>query len=209
MLETRVFFKKEGNIRYISHLDLQRAMTRALIRSGLDIVYTEGFNPHPKISFAVPLSIYQESEYEIMDFKLNTDSDEQTVKQKLSAVMPDGLDIFKVAAPKQKASDCSFAKYRLTFTTDKTAEDIKEMLSGEITVLKKTKTKEQLCDISKQIKDTRFFDSDGKVCMEAVLPASGNEYLNPNYIASFLGENIQYCQIRRLCLYNSKMQPLE
>jgi uncharacterized protein (DUF2344 family) len=41
------------------------------MRSGLDLVYSEGFNPHPKIVFAQPLSIYQESEYEIFDFKLN------------------------------------------------------------------------------------------------------------------------------------------
>ena len=44
-----------------------RAVTRALLRSELPIVYTEGFNPHPKLVFALPLSIYQESEYEIFD----------------------------------------------------------------------------------------------------------------------------------------------
>ena len=47
MRTLRVFFEKRGNIRYISHLDLMRTMTRAIRRSGIPLWYTEGFNPHP------------------------------------------------------------------------------------------------------------------------------------------------------------------
>ena len=57
----RVWFHKTGPIRYISHLDLMRTMTRAIRRSGIDLWYTEGFNPHPYMTFALPLSLGMQS----------------------------------------------------------------------------------------------------------------------------------------------------
>ena len=66
----RIRFSKTGRARYISHLDLNRTMTRAVRRAGLPIWYTEGFNPKPKITFAAPLSIGTESMCEFMDIRL-------------------------------------------------------------------------------------------------------------------------------------------
>lgn len=209
MRNIRVFFKKTGNIRYISHLDIQRAMIRALLRSGLDIVYSEGFNPHPKIVFAQPLSIYQESEYEIFDFKLNGETPIEEVGQRIIASMPDGIEVFKVAEPKKKLSDCTSAKYRITLTTKRSADEIKEALSGSITVLKKTKTKELYCDIAPQIREMTVFEQDGKVVIEAILPAGSNDYLNPNYIALFLSDKVDDFIIRRIYLFDSEGIPLE
>lgn len=209
MEQVRVFFKKIGIIRYISHLDLQRAMSRALLRSGLDIVFSEGFNPHTKIAFALPLSIFWESEYEIFDFRLNKDTPSDEVRKKLLGVMPRGIEIFAVAEPKEKISSCCTARYRLTFTTDKSADEIKEVLSGDITVLKKTKSKEYLCDISPFITDRVIYESEGRVILEATLTAGSADYLNPNYIAAFLDSRIDDCLIRRLCLYDGDCRPLE
>lgn len=209
MEQVRLFFKKIGNIRYISHLDLQRTMIRILLRSGLDIAFSEGYNPRPKLAFAVPLSIYQESECEILDFKLNKDTSAETVEEKLRPFMPKGLEIIRIAEPKEKSSACHTARYRLTMTTTKSIDEIKELLSGTITVLKKTKTKEEECDIAPQITDRVYYEQDGKVILEAKLVAESGNYLNPNYITAFLGNTIEYCLIRRLCLYNEKGQPLE
>ena len=52
-----VVFEKGETLRYIGHLDLMRAMQRALRRSGLPIRYSNGFNPHIRLSFAAPLSV--------------------------------------------------------------------------------------------------------------------------------------------------------
>ena len=73
MLSVRMFFSKKGTIRYVSHLDLSRAISRALVRSGLDIVYSEGYNPHVKLVFIQPLSIFQESVYEAADFRIHNE----------------------------------------------------------------------------------------------------------------------------------------
>ena len=208
MEQVRLFFRKIGNIRYISHLDLQRTMSRILMRSGLDIAFSKGYNPRPKLAFAVPLSIFHESEYEILDFKLNTDTAAEEIGEKLRNLLPPGLEIFRITEPKEKISACRTARYRLTMTTSKSADEIRELLSGEIKVLKKTKTREEECDISPQITDMYFYERDGFVIMEATLESDNANYLNPNYITAFLGDNIDYCLIRRLCLYNSRGQPM-
>ena len=73
-MDYRVTFTKLGRLKYISHLDLQRAVARMLVRSGLPIAYTEGFNPHPRLNIVLPLSVYQEGEREVFDFRLETDN---------------------------------------------------------------------------------------------------------------------------------------
>lgn len=51
MREVRLRFSKTGRLKYISHLDINRVMSRALKRAGIPLWYTEGFNPHPYMSF--------------------------------------------------------------------------------------------------------------------------------------------------------------
>ena len=58
----RVRFVKKGNLQYISHLDLQRTFGRVLVRAGLPLWYTKGFNPHIKMVFGMPLPVGAESE---------------------------------------------------------------------------------------------------------------------------------------------------
>ena len=73
MQNVRVFFRKTGDARFLSHLDVMRCFTRALKRSGFDVWYTQGFNTHIYLMFASPLSLGFESEYEPMDFRINGD----------------------------------------------------------------------------------------------------------------------------------------
>ena len=65
----RLLFEKTGDAVYISHLDLMRTMTRAFLRAGCRLKYSEGFNPHPNISIALPLSVGCEILCELMDFR--------------------------------------------------------------------------------------------------------------------------------------------
>ena len=66
----RALFDKTGNARYISHLDLKRVFQRAFKRSGLPLTHTQGFNPRPSVSIALPLSLGVESRCELLDFEL-------------------------------------------------------------------------------------------------------------------------------------------
>ena len=71
MDKLRLRFTKTGRAVYISHLDLMHTMQRAFSRAGYELKYSEGFNPHPQISIALPLSVGAASLCEIMDFRLS------------------------------------------------------------------------------------------------------------------------------------------
>ena len=70
MREVRLRFSKTGRLKYISHLDINRAMSRAFKRAEIPLWYTEGFNPHPYMSFSLPLSLGVESLCESVDIRL-------------------------------------------------------------------------------------------------------------------------------------------
>ena len=116
MREVRIRFRKTGRARYISHLDLTRAMTRAVRRAGLPIWYTEGFNKHPYLTFAAPLSLGFEGLAESMDLRLLEDVPEDEIVRRLNAVLPEGLVAVSAAEPVHKAGELETARYRLTFT---------------------------------------------------------------------------------------------
>ena len=70
MREVRLRFSKTGQAKYISHLDVNRVFSRALSRARINLWYTEGFNPHPYMSFSLPLSLGVESLCENVDIRI-------------------------------------------------------------------------------------------------------------------------------------------
>ena len=73
MRNIRIFFSKRDRAKYISHLDMTRLFQRAVRRTGITMWYTEGFHPHLYMTFALPLSLGQESLREMMNFKVEPD----------------------------------------------------------------------------------------------------------------------------------------
>ena len=98
----RVFWKKEGRIKYISHLDINRCMARALKRSRLPVWHTLGFNPHIYTTFALPLALGYESECESVDFRLTEQVPMREVVDRLNAVFPEGMAAYHAAPAVQK-----------------------------------------------------------------------------------------------------------
>ena len=84
--KVRLFFTKLDRAKYISHLDMNRCMSRALKRSGLPVWYTGGFNPHMYLTFPLPLSLGCESVYECVDLKMTQKVDFNTIAQKVNAL---------------------------------------------------------------------------------------------------------------------------
>ena len=103
MLKTvRIRFSKTGRAKYISHLDLNRAMIRALRRAEIPLWYTEGFNRHPYVTFAAPLSLGYEGLRECMDFRLEEDMPMEELVSRLNAVMPEGLTVLEADEARMK-----------------------------------------------------------------------------------------------------------
>ncbi|MBR5263551.1 MAG: TIGR03936 family radical SAM-associated protein [Clostridia bacterium] len=190
-------FTKLGNLRYISHLDLQRAFTRLMLRTELPIKFSEGFNPHPKLMFAQPLSLFQESICEVAEFRMEDEcpTEEETLAR-LQAQAPEGLNFLKVEFFEKKLPPCKAAWYTLTFETTLEVEAFSALFAGEMPVLKKTKTQEKMMDIAPLITERSFAKTENGVALHCVLPC-GNEYLNPVYVQQFLGENVTDMRVMR------------
>ena len=192
-------------MKFISHLDMNRFFTRILRKSNLPIWYTEGFNPHPYITFAAPLSLGFESEYEIMDFRL-TDDDFSLEKaaEILKTVVPEYIEIISLKEPVMKAGKIGFAGYELTFENKETAEKFYDFISSDsVIVSKKTKKGDvKVIDVADKIQDT--IKNGEKISL--VLP-SGNENINPSVIVSAFNEKEgkdYYVSYLRTALYNEQ-----
>ncbi len=92
----RMMYAKEGPVRYISHLDLLRTFERAARRAGLPLVLTQGFNPHPKLTFAAPLGVGIAGEAEFAEMELAQDIPAREVTGALSVALPEGLRLLEM-----------------------------------------------------------------------------------------------------------------
>ena len=205
----RVFWQKTGNARYISHLDTQRAIVRALIRSGLPVYYSQGYNPHPKLVFALPVSIYQEAYYDIFDIDIKEMLPVKRVQEMLAKAMPEDMPILRVAYPKKKLKELCYASYNILLETNDTKEEIESAFGGAVVVEKKSKKKCETVDISPMIKELSFKQAEDGVLMQATLSAAPDAYLSPKYLVDFLGERVSFSQTVRTMLYDKDMKPLE
>lgn len=93
----RALFEKTGNAVYISHLDLMRLFQRAFKRAGLPLSHTQGYNPRPSVSIALPLSVGVESYCELLDFDLEGDTAScEEIKERLNDALVDGVRVLSV-----------------------------------------------------------------------------------------------------------------
>ncbi|MDE6767267.1 MAG: TIGR03936 family radical SAM-associated protein [Eubacterium sp.] len=143
MREVRLRFAKQGRLKYISHLDINRAMARAFKRAEIPLWYTEGFNPHPYMSFSLPLSLGVESLCESVDIRIIDEISNTEIKERMNTVLPDDLRILDVYDDFRDNSEIVYSDYvyKFQFADNESAlEKIKSVLeSDEILALKKGK----------------------------------------------------------------------
>jgi radical SAM-linked protein len=96
-------FSKLGPARYISHLDLMKAFERSLKRAALPVALTQGFNPHPVMSFAAPVPVGMDGEKEYLDMELTEAINSEQVKAALRDMLPEGLGVKNVRQVDQSA----------------------------------------------------------------------------------------------------------
>lgn len=187
-LTVRITFSKKGAARYISHLDLNRTMIRALRRAQLPIWYTEGFNKHPYVTFAAPLSLGYEGERETMDVRLNTPMSMDELVTRLDAVMPTGLRILDAAPAVKKAGEVDRAIYRIQ--VDCQPSDIEQLLAmPNILVEKKTKKKTmKTIDLRPVLDnaDSRIEAQEDGAVWELTLPCNSTDSVNPSLLITAL-----------------------
>ena len=146
MIDIRVFYHKIGRARYISHLDMMRCMQRAIVRAKLPVWYTEGFNPHIYLTFALPLSLGYESKSEVMDLRLTDEDfslDEVTLR--LNAALPPDIHVVSTQKIVHKPQAITHAIYTIQlFAGEQSPEELRTqfcafMNSDQILVEKRAK----------------------------------------------------------------------
>ncbi len=115
MREIRLRFSKTDRAKYISHLDTNRVFSRAFARAGINLWYTEGFNPHPYMSFSLPLSLGVESLCENVDIRVPDDISNEEIKSRMNNVLPSGIRIVDVFDSFMDSCEIAFSDYVFKF----------------------------------------------------------------------------------------------
>lgn len=201
-------------MKFVSHLDMNRLMIRVIRKSGIPVWYTEGFNRHIYINYAVPLSLGFEGVYEVMDIRLTDDdfSFEEAI-DRLNAAAPADIEFLRAEAPVLPTVDIAFAEYELTFDPENAHlyEKLKEFLSKESVICQKKDKKGRIkeFDIIPKIKSAEF--KDGKALL--VLSAGNEGNLNPSLVLSKFFEETgiapAFCSVKRLMLFDKDLKPFK
>lgn len=212
MREVRLRFSKTGRLKYISHLDINRAMSRALKRAQIPLWYTEGFNPHPYMSFSLPLSLGVESLCESVDLRIIGDITNDEIKNRLNNVLPQDIKIVDVYDDFRDNSEIVYSDYvyKFEFKDNEAAfEKIKNVLSSdEIIALKKGKQGRKR--VMKETNIKSFIDKysisirNDVIVLNIRLLAGPKKNLNPSLlfdtIIRLIGMDFEWKSIARISL---------
>lgn len=175
----RIWFTKEFECKYISHLDLNRCMLRAVRRAELPIWYTEGFNPHPFVTFPLPISLGIDAKRECMDIRITDEAyDISQIPQKMNKYLPRGIQVFSATYPVYDPKYICFAKYSASVTSDAVTDaELKGRIQklcelDSVIIQKKSKAGMKDVDVLPYIKAMKFDDSD--TCTFTVILPAGN-----------------------------------
>ena len=182
----RLLFEKKGNSVWISHLDLMRLFQRAFKRAGLPLTHTQGFNPRPSVSIALPLSVGVESNCELLEFDLSeyNYSNEQ-IRDLLNNALVEGIRVLEVYDQGRKYRDLLLLSCTIALDYDKGVptggvEAVRELFARPSLVLpKKTKSGIQDQDIIPMIKRLAVTqDGENTILLDALICCQ-NPTLNP------------------------------
>lgn len=187
----RTKFNKEGDMIYISHLDLQQLLQRAFRRAEIELVHSQGYNPHPKISYGNALALGTESQGEYVDVEIEDDLSVEQYLKRMNEQLPKGIEfITAMEITKQTpslASTIEFGEYIYTIELQKplTKEFIKSkildfMSQDEIIITKKNKKGKLVeSDIRPMIRQFDILDlTEDTLTIEAMIATGSKANLN-------------------------------
>ena len=212
----RALFQKTGRAIYISHLDLMRVFQRAFKRAGLPLTHTQGFNPRPSVSIALPLSVGVESRCELLDFDLEGEKvpcDE--IRERLNAALVEGVRVLEVYEEAAKIKHLAFLDCVVTLEYDNgvpgdAASRIQNLFSQpEVLVEKRSKNGVKDENIIPMIRSLTVSETNENTLELAARVCCQNPTLNPNQLTAaiekFLPELApDFSSCRRVEIYDTE-----
>ena len=214
MDKLRLRFEKTGRAIYISHLDLMTTLQRAFSRAGMELKYSEGFNPHPLISILLPLSVGTGSCCELMDFQLRREEALESLPERLTAALPEGIRVLEAYPSERKSVQLKWLEIMGTLEYDRGAPETDRLAEffnrDEIVIEKKTKRGIGQSDIRPAIRSIRFEQAGADLRIHAVISAQ-EPTLNPDLLVSALRQLApelapDFAEFTRLETYDAQMQ---
>ena len=202
MYKYAVGFSKTGTICYTSHLDIMRLFNRVIKRAGIKLAYSHGFNPHPKMVFAQPLSLGYTGLNEYIEIETTEDHEPGYIVEKLSELMPPGLDIKgcerMAEGRKTLAAMTVAAEYMIEIPlaepVDMSDGEIAELYMSQdrIITLKKQKKKKVPVeiDIKPMIRQLQVSQQDGLIVIDTVLDSGSISNLSPELLIKTFTERL-------------------
>lgn len=195
-MKIRIKFAKQGEMRFIGHLDIMRFFQKAMRRAHIDIAFTEGFSPHMIMSFAAPLGVGLTSNGEYMDIEIKSPIASGAAVRQLNAAMVEGMEVLSFRQIEEgKAGKAmslvAAADYTISFRPGYEPEEgwqkrLEEFAEKDsIVILKKTKKSETETDIRPMI--YQLSTDDDKVHMTVAAGSAAN--LKPELVMSAFLKN--------------------
>ncbi len=167
----RAKITKIGYLKFLSHLDWQNTLVKGLFRSGLPVVFTEGFNPIPKISLGAALPIFIESKTEFIDFELYGEHNINEIKETLNASLDPKAQIINICEIEKSVKSLDITTQWARYSIEPLEKNvlnfenlmyIKDKLTSEDEIFLKKKTKkgiDKLINIKQSVKDVELKDN--------------------------------------------------
>ena len=215
----RIWFSKQGRVKYVSHLDIMRCMTRAVRRADIPLWYTEGFNPHPYLNFLQPMPLGVEGLNEPLDIRIEGDISDEKIMENLNNVLPVGITVTRVTQPYMKSNELAFAEYEIYFEKEENlAVNLdKAMQSGELICEKMGKVngrkRVKEVNVSENIRKYSLSENDDAIVMNVILPGGNTKNVNPmnllDALNKHLGTDMVPLNIVRLGLLDTNLRAFE
>lgn len=212
----RLLFTKTGESVWMSHLDLMRLFQRAFKRAGLHLTHTQGYNPRPSVSIALPLSVGVESVCELLDFELEGDELScKEITERLNHVLVEGVKVLRTYPNGMKLKNLSLLRSTITMEYDAGvptgAEDaLRNLFSREtLPVEKKGKNGPVEQDIIPMIRTLQITQDDAQTIRMDVLACCQNPSLNPMQLVAAISHYTpelapDFAKCRREEIYESE-----
>ncbi len=210
MDKVRLVYEQTGRARWISHLDAMRTLQRVLLRAGVPIRYSEGFNPHALISILMPLSVGAESLCQIADIRVREDVNLTALPERLTAVSPEGLRFTRAYEDGEKPAALKWMEAEGLWEYDtadpaETAAALTALFSAPVQVLRRTKRGEGMFALTEHVRELTFTPEDGAVRVRCTVSCA-EPVVNPDLITAAVRQNRlelapDDARFRRLALY--------
>ena len=202
ILKYRICYQKNDALIFISHLDLQTTFQRAFRRAQIDLAFSEGFNPHPKMTYSPPLPLFVSSAQEYIDVELQTQLTDQEIFDRLNAKLPSSLVLNSAKALRGDEAALPelivWGEYAIELHQSNLPENICQIvedfycLSSQIVIKKRNKKKQFVDkDIKPLMRYLKCKKIENGICVTCSLSLVNDTLLNPTYVTKFLTEQIE------------------